>query len=59
MTTKKDRAGQKSRRVPLSIKIHSDLKQAIELEAYADKRSISSYVEILLEKAMKDKGHLK
>ena len=48
-----------TRDAPLSIKIRPSLKRALEAGAGADRRSISAYVEIVLEEVMKAKGFLK
>jgi len=60
MATKKNTpAAKEIRDAPLSIKIRPSLKQALEAGAAADRRSVSAYVEIVLEEAMKAKGYLK
>jgi hypothetical protein len=47
------------RDAPLSIKIKPSLKRALEAGAGADRRTVSAYVEIVLEEAMKAKGLMK
>jgi hypothetical protein len=45
-------------RVPFSFKIRPEIKEGIERLARSDRRSLSSYVEIVLEDHLRAKGYL-
>jgi len=45
-------------RVPFSFKIRSEIKAGIEKLARGDRRSLSSYVELVLEDHLRAKGGL-
>lgn len=47
-----------AQRVPFSFKIRAEIKEGIEKLARTDRRSLSSYVELVLEDHLRAKGAL-